>query len=226
VSDAEKASVAFWRLYKSGLLDREYTDFVPLAMSMYPAPEIHLAKPPHSLDDLRGLRLRVASKISGEVVTRLGGTPVAFDPADIYGSLQHGLIDGVTMAWTGVRQLSLTEVTTYHIEGAFGTNADIIFIARRAYEGLPPAARKILDDNSGEALSRTLGRLYDEESRAARVPILASGKHKIVSLSPAEAERWADAVKPVIDNWVSAHPGGEQVLANFRTQLAAAETAP
>jgi TRAP-type C4-dicarboxylate transport system substrate-binding protein len=226
VSDAEKASIAFWRLYKMGLLDREYTDFVPLAMSMYPAPEIHLAKPPASLEDLRGLRLRVGSKITGEVVTRLGGTPVAFDPADIYGSLQHGLIDGVTMAWTGVRQLSLSEITTYHIEGEFGTNADIIFIARRAYEGLSPAARKVIDDNSGEQLSRALGRLYDDESRAARAPIASSDKHKIVDLSPAEAQRWADEVKPVIDRWVSAHPGGEQVLAAYRTLLAAAEAAP
>jgi TRAP-type C4-dicarboxylate transport system substrate-binding protein len=98
VSDAEKGSVAFWRLYKTGMLDSEYTDFVPLAMSMYPAQGIHLAKAPAELDDLKGLRLRVASKVSSDTVTMLGGTALAFDPADIYASIQRGVIDGVAMA--------------------------------------------------------------------------------------------------------------------------------
>ena len=226
VSDAEKGSVAFWRLYKTGMLDGEYTDFVPLAMSMYPAQGIHLAKAPAELDDLKGLRLRVASKVSSDTVTMLGGTALAFDPADIYASIQRGVVDGVAMAWTGVHQLSLTEVTRFHVEAKFGTTADIIFISRRSYEALPPAARKLLDNNSGESLSRALGKLYDDESRDARDPVAASDKHKIAVLSPAQQQKWADMLKPLIDRWTDSHPGGAKLLATYRTLLAEAEAGP
>ena len=223
VSDSEKASIAFWRLYKTGMLDAEYEEFVPLAMSMYPAQGIHLAKAPASLDDLRGLRLRVASKLGADVVTQLHGTATAFDPADIYASIQRGLIDGATMAWTGMKQLNLNEVTSFHIETEFGTTADIIFISRRAYDALPAPARKILDDNSGESLSRAMGALYDDESRKARTPLLESDKHKIVGLSPAQKQEWSAMIKPLTDAWTSSHQGGAKLLETYRTLLADAE---
>ena len=226
VSDSEKGSIAFWHLYETGMLDSEYRDFLPLAMSMCPAQGVHLAKAPPSLDDLRGLRLRVASKLGADVVTQLHGTASAFDPADIYASIQRGLIDGATMAWTGMKQLNLNEVTSFHIETEFGTTADIIFISRRAYNALSPPARKLLDDNSGEVLSRAMGALYDDESRKARTPLLTSDKHKIVGLDPAQKRKWSDAIKPLIEAWTNDHPGGAKLLETYRTLLAEAESKP
>src|SRR6185437_5597940 len=41
--DAENGPVAYWRLYKTGLLDTEYKDIVPLALSMYQPQGVHLA---------------------------------------------------------------------------------------------------------------------------------------------------------------------------------------
>src|ERR1700760_3650656 len=40
------ASAAFWRVYKSGLLDDEFKDVVPLMTTVYPQAALHLAKPP------------------------------------------------------------------------------------------------------------------------------------------------------------------------------------
>jgi TRAP-type C4-dicarboxylate transport system substrate-binding protein len=122
--------------------------------------------------------------------------------------------------------LSLTEVTRFHVEAKFGTTADIIFISRRSYEALPPAARKLLDDNSGESLSRALGKLYDDESRDARDPVAASDQHEIAVLSPAQQRKWADMLKPLINRWTDSHPGGATLLTTYRTLLAEAEAGP
>ncbi len=45
VKSAQAGSVAFWRLYKTGLLDAEYDQIVPLATGMLGAGALHLSAP-------------------------------------------------------------------------------------------------------------------------------------------------------------------------------------
>jgi TRAP-type C4-dicarboxylate transport system substrate-binding protein len=222
--DAESGSVAYWRLYKTGLLDTEYKDIVPLALSMYLPQGVHLAKAPAAaLDDLKGVRLRVVTKLSGEVISRLGGTPMVIEPSDTYSAVQRGTVDGVVMSWAGLGQLNLLDVTFYHVETPLGTGATMVFMARKKYDSLSPAAKKLLDDNSGEGFSRVFGANFDKESREQRASIVASGKHTIVSLSPAQDARWRQSIEPVIDSWTASHPGGEKLLATYRALLADAK---
>jgi TRAP-type C4-dicarboxylate transport system substrate-binding protein len=221
--DAENGSVTYWRLYKAGLLDIEYKDIYPLALSMYLPQGVHLAKAPASLDDLKGIRLRVVTKLSGEVISRLGGTPEVIEPADTFSAVQRGMVDGVVMSWAGLGQLNLLDVTFYHVETPLGTGATMVFMARKKYEALPPTAKKLLDEYSGESFSRAVGRNFDEESRSQRASITASGKHTIVSLSPAQDAHWRQSIEPVIDAWVASHPGGEKLLAAYRQLLADAK---
>ncbi len=218
--DPETGSVAFWRLYKTGLLDAEYKDIVPLALTMYLPQAVHVAKAPASLDDLKGLRLRIVSKISSDIVTRLGGTPMALDPADIYSGIQRGMIDGVSMSWAGLGQLNLQEVTSFHIDTALGTGATMVFMARKTYDALPEAARKILDQYSGESFSRAAGANFNQEGNEQLAPIIASGKHTIVKLSPKQEAEWRQAIDPVIAAWETNHPGGAKLYETYRQLLA------
>lgn len=218
--DALNASVAFWRLYKTGLLDAEYQDIVPLAMALFPPQGVHLVKAPASLDDLRGLRLRVVSKAGSESISRLGGTPQVLDPGDQYASLQRGMLDGVVSSWMGMGPLHLTEVTAYHVETSLGTGMFIVFMARSKHDALPPAIRQAIDDNSGEAMSRALAVTFDQRSINSRGPAAASDKHKIVQLMPAQSAAWRATISPVVDNWTSSHPGGTKLLETYRGLLA------
>jgi TRAP-type C4-dicarboxylate transport system substrate-binding protein len=218
--DAESSSVAYWRLYKTGLLDSEYKDIKPLALSMYLPQGVHLAKALATLDDLKGIRLRVVTKLSGDVISHLNGTPMVIEPADTFSAVQRGTVDGVVMSWAGLGQLNLLEVTSYHIETPLGTGATMVFMSRKAYEALPPDARKLLDDNSGESFSRAYGRNFDQESREQRAPIDASSKHTVVHLSPTQDARWRASIQPLIDTWTDSHPGGAKLLETYRALLA------
>ncbi len=223
--DGEKASIAFWRLYKTGLLDAEYKEFIPLATGLFLPQGVHTNKVPASLDDLKGLRLRVASKTSSEVIERLGGAPVALDPQEVYASIQRGLIDGVVLSWAGMGPLKLLDVTSYHVETELGTVAFVMFMSRAKYESLSEDARRVIDANSGEGLSAQLGATFDQQSRDARAPAAAaSDKHKIVQLTPAQEKIWRDKLAPVIDGWTAAHPGGAKLLETYRKILADLKT--
>jgi TRAP-type C4-dicarboxylate transport system substrate-binding protein len=213
------ASVAFWRLYKSGLLDAEFKDVVPLMMTVYPQAAVHLAKPPKSIDTLEGLRLRVASKPAAEFVTLLGGSPSSLPLPDLYTGLQRGTVDGTVISWTAFQPYKLAEVTSYHYTTELGASVGMVFMSKKRYDALPPAARKILDDNSGEAMSRTLGAAWDEVADEAREKAQADPRHQMVAPTAAATATWQKIVAPVAADWVKATPGGEQVLAAFHNYL-------
>ncbi|HEY3917210.1 MAG TPA: TRAP transporter substrate-binding protein [Stellaceae bacterium] len=214
------ASVAFWRLYKSGLLDREFQDVVPLMMTIYPQAEVHLAKPPKSIDTLAGLRLMVVAKTAAQFVGLLGGSPNSLPLPDLYEGLQRGTVDGTVIAWTAFQPYKLDEVTTYHYETQLGASAGMVFMARKRYDALPPAARKLLDENSGEVESRVLGRAWDEVADEARKAAEADPKQQVVTPTAAATEKWKALVAPVNADWVKNTPGGEKVLMAFHAYLA------
>lgn len=222
--DAVNASVGFWQLIKTGALDAEYKDIVPLGVALFPPQGVHLAKAPGSLDNLQGLRLRVVSKTGSESVTRLGGTPLVLDPMDQYPALQRGTLDGVVSSWLGMGVLHLTEVTAYHVETSLGTGMFMVFMTRAKYASLPDAIRQAIDKESGEALSRALGAAFEARAGKFRAPAAADpSKHVIVSLSPAQSAKWRATISPVIDNWTSTRPSGAKLLETYRTILASLE---
>lgn len=214
------ASVAFWRLYKSGVLDPDFKEVVPLMMTVYPQADIHLAKVPAAIDTLQGLRLMVVAKVSAQSIAMLGGSPSSLPLPDLYAGLQHGTVDGAVVAWTAFQPYKLGEVTSYHYEMRLGASTGMVFMAKKRYDALPADARRILDENSGEAASRTLGAAWDEVADEARQKAEADPKQKVVYPSAAQAAKWQQITAPVSADWVKNTPGGEKVLTAFHAHLA------
>jgi len=96
----------------------------------------------------------------------------------------------------------------------------MVFMAKKRYEALSPEARKIIDQNSGEAESRTLGKAWDEVAEEARQAAKKDPKHTVVTPSPEQTAKWQAAVATVTDAWVKATPGGDKILAAFHETLA------
>jgi TRAP-type C4-dicarboxylate transport system substrate-binding protein len=222
VENGEGASAAFWRLYKSGALDGEYNDTVPLFFGVLPPQALHLTKPPKALDDWSGLRIAVATKNGGEIVTRLGGAPQSIQITDLYPALQRGGADGVMINWPAFPPFKLNEVTSYHLQAPFGGSATMIFMAKKKWDALPEAARKILAANAGEGESRRFGTFWDKASDQGRGMTQAMGdKQKIVTATAEQSTALKQKLSGMTAAWVKATPGGERILAAFRADLAA-----
>jgi TRAP-type transport system periplasmic protein len=157
VDKAADRSVALWRLYKSGMLDAEYDKVIPLMLFGISQSQLHLAKPLNSISEVVGLKLITPTKIVADAATALGATPISLGSQDIYVGLQRGTAAGAIVGWAAFDSFKLGEVTSYHVDEAMGTSSGMIIMSRAKYNSLPPAARKILDENSGEAASRAYG---------------------------------------------------------------------
>lgn len=220
---SEAASVAFYRLYKTGLLDREYADVVPLWLYVYPQNGLHFAKPPKTLANLGGLKVQAINKVNAQIATLLGAAPITLNIGEAYMALQRGTIDATIVPWPAFQPFKLDEVTAYHVEAPLGSGPGMMFMAKKRYEALPAAARKILDDNSGEAAARSWGAFLDKLADEAKTHVRTLPRQKVVELSPEQRAKWHAALASITQQWVAETPGGGTVLNRFRELLAQAQ---
>jgi TRAP-type transport system periplasmic protein len=219
-TDSEVASTALWRLYKTGLLDKEFDQIVPLKLIVFPQSGLQFRKKPATLDNLNGLKIIAGSKIAAQIVAKLGGAPLSFRIDEYYETLQRGTADGVLIGWTAFNPFKLAEVTHYHLEVPLGGETGYVFMAKKEWQSLPEPVRKILAANSGEAASREFGRFWDEVVKEGREQTMKRPGHTLLHLTAAEEKSWHDRIAPIADEWVKSMPEAAKVRDTYKALLA------
>jgi TRAP-type C4-dicarboxylate transport system substrate-binding protein len=208
-------SVASWRLYKSGLLDNEYKDIVPIWFGCLTTTYLHWAKEPKQTDDLGGAKFRVNGKIPAQATQLLGGTPISMTGGEMYEALQRGTVDGVATSWAGFEPYKLAEVTTYHLEVPISGTPSMHFMSRKKFDSLPKDVQDVLKANSGEEPSRAAGAYFESAAARARAPVAASPQHKMAKLTPEQFSAWKKKVAVVSENWAKDRPNGDKAIEMF-----------
>ncbi|MFW6200750.1 MAG: TRAP transporter substrate-binding protein [Gemmatimonadota bacterium] len=127
-------------------------------------------QPVDSLDDLRGLRMRIPG-LAGEIMSRLGVTVQVLAGADIYPALERGAIDATE--WVGPyddEKLGFHEIAQYYYNPGWWEPGvtTTLQVSRAAWDELPSQYRQALESACRETTLITLAR-YD----AANPPALA-----------------------------------------------------
>lgn len=216
---SEVASVAYWRLYKSGLLDSDFDDTIPLYVLDYPPTLLHLRKPLANRDNLKGLKVAPTSKLIAYELQLLGADPVSLTYQETPSALQRGMIDGITFPIAGIYSQKFGDLVPVHINVSLGGGLAMIFMMKKKFDALSPQAQKILLDSSGEAMSRKDGALYDRLTNEAVTTFKADPKQSFITLSPAAQAKWAQDSASIEANWVKEGPGRDKVLAKFKELL-------
>ena len=217
-NDAD-ASQAFWRVYKSGVLNSEYDQIVPLMLVGFSSASLHFVKPLQSLDTLAGSKIIVPGKVQSDVITTLGGAPISLKLTEEYEALQRHTADGTMIAWLAFNPWKLAEVTTYDVDTELGAGAGMIFMAKQAYEALSPEARRILEANSGERESRSFGQAMQVENDNQRTAVASSPKHTIVTLTTAQRANWQKKLEPIVARWAAQSESAATVLSRFHAAM-------
>ncbi|MBW8271169.1 TRAP transporter substrate-binding protein [Caldovatus aquaticus] len=129
-----------------------------------------------SLQDLRGLKFRIAG-FAGQVFERLGATPTQVPAADIYPSLERGVLDAVEFVGPhDDEKLGFVRVARhYYAPGFWEPGARLHLMAnQRAFEALPDAYRHALEVACREADSEMVSR-YDHSNPQALRRLVAAG---------------------------------------------------
>lgn len=105
-----------------------------------------------SLEDLKGLKIRVPSRNAGLVVEAWGAAPVSMPAPAIYNAMQTGVIDGAMIDATTLGAFRLKEVTKSITMGMDTTISSFFLIMNRdGFNELSEAQQKVVLDAGRQA---------------------------------------------------------------------------
>jgi TRAP-type C4-dicarboxylate transport system substrate-binding protein len=204
-ASAEATSQAVQAFFEKHQLE-EFSDIHPLMFHVHAPGNFHMKDAPvRTLEDLAGKKVRAPTRVINETLGALGATPVGMPVPQVPEALSRGVVDGVVIPWEVSLPLHVHELTNSHTSFAgdrgFYTSVFLFGMNKDVYESLPDDLKKVIDDNSGMALAKKIGKVWDEAEEPGLEAAQATGAEFYV-IEGAELERWKEASHPVIDAWI------------------------
>ncbi len=208
VNSASGGSRALWEFVQINKLDKtEFKDVKLLAVHQHDEPHFHMVdKPIKTLADLKGMKVRAATRITSKLLAALGATPVGMPITQVSDALSKGVINGALLPWEIVPSIKAHELVKYHSEidpqspWLYAT-VFVFAMNKEKYASLPLDLKKIIDANSGPELSMSIGKMADEEAIPARKLAVVRG-NTFNTISMDELKNWHKAAQTVTDDWI------------------------
>jgi TRAP-type C4-dicarboxylate transport system substrate-binding protein len=156
---------------------KEFDETKVLFLHTSPPHLLFTKKPVSNLEELKGLKIRSNSPI----VKPLGAVPVGMPMSDAYDALSKGVVQGIICPYEPMKGFNLAGVVTHSTEygSAFVGSA---FVVMNKY-------------------IEKLGKVWDDSDQEGKEFFIQKGG-KVIVLSKAENDRWAERVRPVLDDYV------------------------
>lgn len=165
--DVKDSSNAFWQLYtKFPAVQQEFKDVKVVALFTNDPMQICTkSKPVRSLEDLKGMKIRVGDKVTAEAFKLLGANPIFMSITDVYFALDRGTIDGAMYTLEAVRGFKLAEVTKYCTVANFNCLRFAVVMNLAKWNSLPKDVQKLMGEElAGQYLVDLAVKGYEADS--------------------------------------------------------------
>jgi len=211
--DTEAASVAMWRLYEQGLLEDALDEVKVLGFQTVMTLTLYSREPITQMEQMNGLRVRATDRNTATALTLLGASPTSIPFNEAYQAISRGVVDaslgnGNTLVVFRFRELLDHQLTNV----SFGMTPFVVIMNRDSWDRLSDEERAVIDERSGEHLSRFLGDMQNVLRTEFDEDLYGSGDVTPHELSETELARWSETIRPVIEAWVADTPDGQAVL--------------
>ena len=198
-SDAVKFTESLWRVFS--LVEKEYDAKILALWSNDPPVLITKDKKVTSLDDLKGMKIRVASKQQVPFIEALGASAVSQPVSVINQNLANGTIDGIAIGASGIRSFKLHEPANYIVTDFPGSGtAFFLLMNRKVFEDLSDEEKKWVGEASGKWLSENGGKVY-KKAAVGGLKLAKSAGVEISQFSDQEILRMNAAMVQAINSY-------------------------
>jgi TRAP-type C4-dicarboxylate transport system substrate-binding protein len=225
MQNPESTSKALWD-YVQQYDAAEFKDIHPLAFHVHGDGVFHMAKKPIKvMADLKDQKVRAPTRQTNKMLAALGATPVSMPVPAVSESLAKSVIDGALVPYEVVPAVKIQELVKFHsetdpAEPAIYTSVFVLAMNKARYESLPPDLKKVIDANSGKALSGMAGKAFlqaDEEGKKTTT------KNTTNVIPKSELDGWKKVGQTVTDAWVAEvtanGANGKMLLDNARALI-------
>ena len=198
---------------------REFKDVKLVTLNAIDVGILHTTKRSvRKLEDLKGLKIRVAGRFIGMAVKSLGGVPVQMPLPAVYESLARGQTQGMMIPWLITVPFKLLDVTKHHTDTPIYHSLLLTVMNRGTWNKLDAKQKKAVEMSTGKSFAKRYGKLWDGGAEPARQLAKKKG-NEIIKLSAAEEDRWRAAAKAAHQAWIQEMDGkglnGKQMFADL-----------
>jgi TRAP-type C4-dicarboxylate transport system substrate-binding protein len=219
---AEEGSEIIWKLYeKFPAMQREFKDVHVLQLwASQPRFLITTKKQVKTLEDLKGLKLRIPGGPATDQMKALGGIPVLLPMPDTYLSMDKGVIDGMDVSWEATYSFRLYEIIKFYTFVPLSSTNFSMAMNKQKWESLPKDIQAAITSVCGLEGSKFFGRNWYDTVQNAVLEQIKKGNYQMNSytIPPDEAERWRKVGSEAVwKAWVKkleskGYPEAQQVL--------------
>lgn len=201
---SKACSTALWNAYKEiPAVKEEWKGVKMLWLHTTPGTKlITRNKPVRTLEDVKGMKIRVSGATAVKMGTALGFTPVSMPIGDLYLGLEKGVIDGVALPSEILVSRRLGEVAKYVTNIDLGHDAFFVVMNQAKWDALPPDIQKILTELSGDWAVDFTAKGWDKFDSEAEEANKKSGI-EYIDLTPEEKAKWREKLAPVKNDYAA-----------------------
>jgi len=137
-----------------------------IGVVMYPRTAFYGKKSIQSVDDFKGLKVRVMGKLDSMIFKKLGAEPTYIPFEDLYTALQRGVVQAMPNSLTAAADIKVWEVCSHATMIGYVIGCGFMVVNKTSFESLPPEVQKVVLE-SGEAYSRHMKEEITKESKIA-----------------------------------------------------------
>jgi TRAP-type C4-dicarboxylate transport system substrate-binding protein len=204
---AEKGSEVLWKLYeKFPAIRDEFKDVHVITLySSLPYFLITTKKQVRTIEDLKGMKIRVVGGPPTEQMKALGAIPTLIPMPDTYLSMDRGVIDGMGAPWEAVEGFRLYEIAKYYTMVPLSAVYFSISMNKQKWDSLPRDIQQAITKVGGLEAAKFWGKNWFDTAEEGVNQAAKKGKYQIVKYTPpaAELERWRKTGgEPLWAEWV------------------------
>ena len=207
--NAEASSQAVWDYYlTTPAVQKEFAGVKPLAFHTHDEGYVHTKdRQVKTIADFKGLKMRAPTRQTNKLLAKLGATPVSMPLPAIPDAVSKGVIDGFMLPWEVIPSVKLHEMVKFHSETdpkerALYSAVFIMAMNPAKYDSLPADLKKVIDNNSGAALVKHIGKTWDESAAPGR-KAASDRKNTFYMIPSSELAQWKAASASLYDEWIA-----------------------
>lgn len=204
-TSTEGTEIFQYMLDNSPELQEEFHKYGVKGLSGTTTPTYDVAtvkKPVHSLEDLKGLKLKTAGGIYDNIAKRYGIVPVSIPATETYEAVQRGVVDGVVFNYPSIRSYHLDDLIKYITNGMrCGGYPGAIIINEKSWAKLPKDVQEAVAKATRTAVARE-GKRWDD----MHLEVMKQFKDKgiqVYDLTPEQRVAWRKSLDGVGEEYVA-----------------------
>ena len=219
-----KSSIALWKTYKKYFESaNEYKGVKLLGLFLHPGGDLNMGKVKiNKATDLRNIKIRVARGMASKEMKAMGAVLVVTPGIKTFEVVSKGIVDGAILPMGDIWKLKMIPYikTIYTIPGKFYNTPFSTIMNKKKWDGLNPAQKKAIDDNTGLNIARH-AKVWDDQTAEA-MPHLIKGGIKVQQISADVVRVMKEKFASFDADWIAsaAKKGvdGKAALAYYRAQ--------